>query len=352
MARILYGVQGDAHGHAIRALTVARHFPEHEFLFVSYDAGAGLLRREFAVFECPGLETIVRNHRLDAPHTLYKGVNFLLGQRGVIDRILKLADQFKPDVAITDYEFFVPRVCRKIGLPCLSLDNQHIITSCFHPVPVNQLSSYMTTYLVIRSLFTTASHYLVTSFFRPAPSRPSAVVKLAPPLLRERVVQVQPCVGDHVLAYRSHPHSSHFIPFLKSLRRPVSVYGFDMDRRYGNLHFKRHSEEGFLEDLASCGYVVCGGGHTLISEALFYGKPIMSFPIANLFEQYLNAFYVEKLGYGRRLTGYGSEPEVISSFEAQLDVFRQKIAEGVFLGNNEVFSLLDRFIRNKQPAFR
>ncbi len=123
------------------------------------------------------------------------------------------------------------------------------------------------------------------------------------------------------------------------------VYGFNMDRIDGNLHFKSYSEKGFLEDLASCSYVVCGAGHNLISEALFYGKPVMSFPIANLFEQFLNAFYLERSGYGMCLTGYS--PDAISSFEYKVDQFRENIAGGIFEGNEEVFSLLDHFFKIK-----
>ena len=71
MARILYGVHGTQHGHAIRALILARRLAEqgHEFLFVSSEEGAGLLAREFRVerFENPG--TRYKNQRLDTPAT-------------------------------------------------------------------------------------------------------------------------------------------------------------------------------------------------------------------------------------------------------------------------------------------
>jgi hypothetical protein len=46
MAKILYGVHGTLHGHAMRALTIARHFSEHEFLFVTHDRGTAVLSPE------------------------------------------------------------------------------------------------------------------------------------------------------------------------------------------------------------------------------------------------------------------------------------------------------------------
>ena len=64
MAKILYGVHGTLHGHAMRALTLARHFSEHDFLFVTHDRGTAVLSPEYRVVEIPGPLTIYKNHRV------------------------------------------------------------------------------------------------------------------------------------------------------------------------------------------------------------------------------------------------------------------------------------------------
>ena len=94
--------------------------------------------------------------------------------------------------------------------------------------------------------------------------------------------------------------------------------------------------------------MVCGGSHTLTSEALFYGKPVISFPIKNAFEQFLNALYIERLGYGRYFTGFHPPPEIIPAFEARLDRYRENIQTGNFCGNQEIYALVDQFIREKK----
>jgi uncharacterized protein (TIGR00661 family) len=126
------------------------------------------------------------------------------------------------------------------------------------------------------------------------------------------------------------------------------VYGFNEDRTEGNLIFKKNSEAGFLDDLSSCRYVVCGGSHTLTSEALYYGKPVISFPIKNAFEQFLNAFYIDRLGYGRYFTGFHPRPSIIPAFEANLDRYRANIQAGNFCGNEGIFTLVEQFIREKK----
>ena len=349
MAKIFYGVQGSGHGHAVRALTVARQFPEHEFLFLSFGAGAEILRREYPVEELPGPDTVYHDHRLAVFPTLLTNLCFWMRLRATQRRVLELMDRFQPDAALSDYEFLVPRAARRIGLPCLSLDHQHIITCCRHRVPRRRLPEYWTTAAVIRLLYHRASEFMVTSFFQP-PVRSRGRVKLVPPLLRESVLQRPPQPGEHVLAYQGHPTFRGFLDFLRQIPHPVKAYGFDRHDQDGNLRFRKNSEEGFLEDLASCRYVVCGAGHTMISEALYYGKPVLSFPIKNAFEQFLNAFYLERLGYGRYHIGMQPGPGLIPSFEARLDDFTAAIRLADFCGNQEIFSLLDRFIRQKSMS--
>jgi len=349
MARILYGVHGTANGHAIRALTIARHYTEHEFLFVSHAEGAALLGREFPLANHPNPDTRFRAHRVDTASTVLSSLQFFRHQKPLLRSVLKLIDAFKPDVAISDYEYLVPRAGRLAGLPCLSLDHQHIITMCSHHIPDSQILSSLLTGSAVRYLFSEASHYLLISFFR-APLKKRGA-RLVPPLLRESVLNIEPREGEHILAYQSTSTFKDFFAFLKKLGRPVKAYGFDSDRTEGNLQLKKYSEQGFLEDLASSSYVICGAGHTLISEALHYGKPVISLPIANAFEQFLNALYIEKLGYGIRAHDLHSVLGKIETFETGLDRFRANIKREKFNGNPEVYALLDRFIQEKRlPA--
>ena len=315
-------------------------------MFLSFGAGADILGREYPVATLSGPDTVYHEHRLAVFPTLLTNLWFWIRLRATQRRVLELMGRFQPDVALSDYEFLVPRGARHLGLPCLSLDHQHIITCCRHRVPLRRLPDYWTTATVIRLLYHRASAFMVTSFFQP-PVRSGATVKLVPPLLRKSVLQRSPRPGEHVLAYQGHPTFRGFFDFLKEIPRPVMVYGFDRYGQDGNLHFKKNSEDGFLEDLASCRYVVCGAGHTMISEALYYGKPVLSFPIKNAFEQFLNAFYLESLGYGRYHAGLQPGPDLIPSFEARLDEFAANIRRADFCGNQEIFSLLDRFIRQK-----
>ena len=347
MARIAYGVHGTGHGHAMRAITVARHYSEHEFVFITHADGAVILGSEFRVIECPNPVTPVRSHRVHIPVLLSENLKVLGRTSSLTKKAAGIIEGFQPDAVLSDYEFFSPRACRILGIPCLSLDHQHIVTECVHSIPRRQLPSYVSTYLSIKYLFSKASDYIVTSFFHP-PLKKNAEAMLVPPLLRDLVFEMTPHLGEHVLAYHGYSTSNHFYDFLKNIKRPVMVYGADINSKDGNLIFKKKSEQGFLEDLASCSYVVCSGGNTLISEALFYGKPLILFPIKNAFEQFLNCHYVEKLGYGIYLEKFEVGQGTVNAFEENLDDYRKNIEQGNFCGNEQVFSLIDRFVTDKR----
>ncbi|MGQ9687858.1 MAG: glycosyltransferase family protein [Desulfobaccales bacterium] len=346
MANILYGVHGTLHGHAMRALTIARHFPEHDFLFVTHDRGTAVLKPEFPVLEIPGPLTIYKNHRVATLSTMLHTLRQFPSQGARLRQVISLIEEFRPEVALSDYDYLVAEASRRAGLPCLSVDHQHIITFCHHPLPWRLRLPYWQLALVIRWLFSQAGHYLVISFFRP-PLKPGVRARLAPPLLRDSVLSRRPRQGEHVLVYQSISPFPGFFAFLKSLPHPVVVYGFHQNRREGNLTFKENSEEGFLDDLAACRYVICAGSHTLTSEALYYGKPVLSIPFRGAFEQYLNVFYLEQLGYGRGLTLFPPPREFMAEFEAGVDKFRDAIKKGHFCGNEEVYATVGDFIREK-----
>jgi uncharacterized protein (TIGR00661 family) len=347
MARIIYGVNGTGHGHSIRALTIARYFRRHEFLFITWGDGLPLLSPHYPVIECPNPESLVHNHRIDLVGTMKSGLWSLAHQISLKRRVLEALERFQPDIAMNDYEFFLPRVCRQVGIPCLSMNHQIVVTCCSHPVPWSQLASYFTTSCLIKFLHSQASEFLAISFYRP-PLRPGSRVKLLPPLLRESVLQHQPRTGEHIVAFQGYTTFKRFLPFLSAIPRTVKVYGFNSDHTEGNLHFKKFSEQGLLEDLSSCAYVICGGGHTLISEALYYGKPVLSFPVKNNFEQFLNAFYVEHLGYGCYSPSFKPHEQLIRAFDSDLERFRENIRRENFNGNSEIFALVDQFIRHKR----
>ena len=350
MARILYGVHATGRGHAMRALTVARHHPQHEFLFVSHGEPARMLGREFAVLECPGIVTPVSRHRVQLLSVASRNIPTLAASAHWGREIRRAAERFRPDVALTDLEMLVPRVARKLGLPSLSVGNDHMATLGRISVPAAELMNWAGTATSIRLLFSAADQYLLPCFYEVPLRRAGASARRVPPLLRDEAVALKPAPGDHVVAYQGHQTSPRFVEVLEQIGRPVHVYGMGGGAARGNLSFMEFDEQGFLADLARCAYVICGGSHTLISEALHLGKPVLALPVVGMFEQCLNSLYLERCGYGMQSSLRRFSLVAVRAFERALDDCRRNIGAGRFCGNAAAFAALDEFIAGRWRA--
>lgn len=352
MARILYGIHGTGHGHAMRGLTIARRLGRHEFLFIANDDAPQVFGQEFPVRRLPNLGTVFKNYQVDLPATIQRAVPLLWHRERYIRQTLDIINEFKPDICMTDLEYFVPRAAERAGIPCLTLDHQHIITCCRHDLPADMRWDYWLQGLTPRYLFRPTEANIIVAFYHP-PVLPQFNARVVPPLLRTQVLNLRPRDDGHVLVYQSNSTHRRLIEFLqKATTRTCYVFGYDRtEGRDGNVVFMKKSEQGFLDLLEGCAYVIQGGGHTLMTESLHCGKPILTMPIRAMVEQRFNALYVEQLGYGMQADMATLEPSLLRRFEDRLPEFRANIGQGRFCGNEGVFGMVDYFIRqHRLPA--
>lgn len=346
MARIFYGVHGTGHGHAMRALILARALPQHEFLFVAADDAAAVLALEFRVSRLPNLGTVFRNYKVDLGATISRALPLLFNRKKHISEALRLIEDFKPDVCMTDLEYFVPRAAKQAGLPCLTLDHQHVLTCCRHKLPANMLWDATLQGLTPRFLFRPTEANIIISFYAPK-LLPRYNALIAPPILRNKTLELTPEDGDDILVYQSNSTDKRLLDFLQSAtKRTAHVFGYgNATGRQGNIIFHPRSEDEFGELLAKCAYVIQGGSHTLMSEALYLNKPVLSIPLKAMIEQRFNALYLERLGYGRQTSMDQLKSDMLECFEAELPILKQRIGAKRFLGNAMVFALVDEFAK-------
>ncbi len=347
MARILYGIHGTGHGHAMRGLTIARRLRQHQFLFVCADDAVSVLAPEFPVHQMPNLGPVFRDYRVDIGATVRRALPLLWRAEKYIRELMDLIHAFRPDVCMTDLEYFVPRAAERAELPCLSLGHQHVITCCRHRnLPGNMWWDTLVQGLTPRYLFRPTGENLIVSFYQP-PVLPRYKARVVPPILREQVIAATPTDEGHVVVYQSNSTSPALIDFLKrGTKRRCYVFGYRREQGSdGNITFMPRSEDGFLRLLAGCSYVIQGGSHTLMTEALHLGKPVFTIPLNAMVEQRYNAWYIERLRYGRQADMEHLNPTDLLRFEACLEDYRRAIATGRFCGNDIVFGLVDHFIR-------
>ncbi len=349
--KILYGVPSEGMGHATRSNVIIEHLLQsgHEVRIATSDRAFDLLERAF-----PG-----RCYRIEGLHLKY--------ERGNVDKLasfghimanapealktnvqqyFRMWKEEVPDVVISDFESFTYFFARMRKIPLLSIDNMQVINRCElgFEVPSSESDSYQLAKAIIKAKVPFCQRYLITSFFDAPTRKPHTV--LVPPILREKVLQTKAAKlppADHILVYQTASAQDDLIAGLQQVsREKFLVYGLNRDEVAGNVTLRKFSEDGFLRELATCKAVVTNGGFSLISEAVYFQRPVCSFPLGGQFEQYVNGAQIERLGYGRRFSEFN--PDAVKAFLYDVDRYAHNLSSYQQNGNRLTLSIVDEFL--------
>jgi len=341
MARILYGVCGEGGGHASRSYEIISHLKKkgHEVVAITY--GKALwLKKHMKVFEFPGLNISFSNNQADYTKTVMDNLNSLPGRIEHFRKLMEFVKKFRPQIAITDFEPATSTIASLLGIPLISIDNQHRITNTKIETPQKYESQRIVADAVIRAMVGNTKACLVISFH---PTKlTSSKTFIFPPILRSEILKLKPQKKDYVLVYQTTSTNKELIDILKQINEKFIIYGFDVAKKDKNLVFKKRNEKKFIQDLKDCKAVITNGGFTLITEALYLCKPVLSIPISGQFEQILNAFYLEKLGYGEFYEKLASK-EIID-FIKNLKKYENNLEHYKKEDNHRILNMLDELI--------
>lgn len=323
---IFYCICGEGMGHAIRSsVIIDRIKDKYDVYIFSSDRAYKYLNEKFDnVYKIGGFNTVYINNKVNNTKTLINALkrNPLNIKEGY-EELYKKARKLSPDVIVTDFEIYATMVSKLLSIPLISLDNIHMITQTAIDYPPKHQGEMLKAKGVIKSYVKPKIHIL-TSFFYPK-IKPKKRAVLYPPVIREDILKLKPTIEDHIIVYQTSKESVKLVEQLKSLNEKFIVYGFNKDEVDENLTYKLFNENEFYNDLASAKAVICNGGFTFISEAISLKKPIYSVPAIGNFEQTLNGFYVQKLGYGE----YHEEmsPKKVEKFLKRLPKYQEKLAK-------------------------
>jgi uncharacterized protein (TIGR00661 family) len=341
MANILYGVNGEGAGHSTRSREVILHLQRqgHSVVAASFDRGLRNLGDICEVLEIHGLRFTYINNQVRYNRTLAR--NLFQARRATrsIKELTRVIDERNIELVITDFEPLTCRAGRRSHLPIVSIDNQHILTHFTVAIPRHYGTDATAAKLLTRLMTPYASHYFVTSFFEAPGRRPNS--ELVPPILRQQIQDAVPSSEGPILVYVTSPAPA-LIKVLASVHSQFIAYGFGREGQEGNILYKKPGFESFFEDMIHAQAIVANAGFSLLTEALYLGKPYLAVPVRNQFEQIFNAFWLDRVGYGafwEELT-----KEKVESFLFNIPQFREKLASYSRSSNRELFTKLDSLI--------
>lgn len=344
-ARILYGVMGEGAGHASRSQIIIEHLIRsgHVVKIVSSSQGYDNLSRLWPVEKITGFNFVYNsNNEVDYLPTMLKGLMRLAGSPPSIIRLRQIVDDFKPQIVFTDFEPFSAMVAFVKKLPLISIDNQHILTNTNVVLPAKYRADAMIAKKFINYFIPRAKSYLVTSFFPAVAINKKTFV--FPPILRDEVLRLPTSTKDYLLVY-STSYADGIIEILEQLPIKCVVYGLQKNGVSApHISLKKKSSTEFLTDLANCAGIIATAGFTLLGEALYLGKPYLALPVRNQFEQFINAYYLQKLGWG--MYSEKLNVEQVRKFVAALPAFRKKLIAFPRSDNKKLFLKIDRLVES------
>jgi uncharacterized protein (TIGR00661 family) len=348
--RILYGVVGEGMGHAIRSRVVLDELVQrHDVQVVvsgrAHDYLAKRANDHLQVKKIWGFTIVTEDNEVRNFRTLFENVKGALtgGWPQNIKTYFEIADSFRPDVVISDFESWSYLYGVNHALPVISVDNMQIVNRCRHEKDViaGHEASFQLAKGIIKAKVPGAYHYLITTFFRP-PVR-KARTSLHPPILRPEILEARSEPGKHLLVYQTYTSNQKLPELLRRTGIECRVYGLRRDlredEREDNLLYRPFSEAGFIEDLRTCRGVVASGGFTLMGEAVYLHKPMLAEPVAKQFEQILNSRYLEKEGYG--LCADQITEEKLNGFLGGLPTFEENLSRYAQEGNRDLLAKLE-----------
>jgi uncharacterized protein (TIGR00661 family) len=334
--QVLYGVNGEGMGHATRSeVVIDSLLARHDVRVVASGAAFRFLGERLPrVDQIFGPTFALEQGEIRRWATVRQ--NLRLARHELPETIRRWVDEvadWQPDVVISDFEPLAGAYARLTRTPLLAVGNINALDRCRHDPEIigPDREDFLLARAVAHSMVPGALEYIVTTFFRPPLARGGTT--LVPPIVRPEIVDAHSERGDHLVVYSSGDEA--LIEALRSAGIRCLVYGMRGGPTEavveGNLEFRPQSNEGFVEALRTARGVVAGGGFSLLSEAVYLGKPILSVPLRGQFEQLMNARYTERLGYG--VCASEVTPELVRDFVERLPEFEASLATYQQSGN-------------------
>lgn len=307
MAKILYGVAGEGFGHSSRSELIGQRLVEagHNVFFAASRKSYNYLKSTFnrKVQPVYGLSFHYHDGRVHPMKTIIQNLTGLREGVPTNRRLFsKIANNFKPDIVISDFEPFSAWWAWGNGVPCVSVDHEHLLTCCELDKEPEFWKERFLANAVTRGYHTFADAYVILNFFQTPIKNKRAT--LTPPVIRDSVRRFPIETKDHIVMYSTDGGQKMQQRLHEMMRRfpdqQFYVYGFNQHRQMGNCLFKETSTNNFLKDLATCRGVIATAGFSLLSECLHFQKPMLLVPVQDQYEQILNAYYIEKLRLGHR----------------------------------------------------
>lgn len=306
MKKIFYSLAGEGLGHCSRFLALLDFCPkEWEIHAFTWGEAYDFLKKQ----NYPHLHQVDSlpfgrvNGKISVIKTAFNTIKYCGKFVSSYKYALKTMRQEQPDLCISDCEGIVPRVARKLRIPCISIDNQHRFSRCFSV----DLPFYLRMWSWAMGLFAEwlvpyPKLAIVSIFYHAKIKKMNNKTVITNCFMRKQMEDIEPTNGDYILVYYKSSCGPKILELLSKTNEKVKIYGhsnvFMGYEICPNFEYCNIDNDNFIRDLAGCKALFCSSGNQLLGEAVYYGKNIFTVPEPKQPEQYINAFCLKQMGFG------------------------------------------------------
>jgi UDP-N-acetylglucosamine:LPS N-acetylglucosamine transferase len=275
--KIALSCNGEGFGHASRLMNfIALLEKDHELVIFSPDS-----TREFflskkvkhPIVSIPHQRLFKDKDRILYWKTFWENVKDFFTLPKVLQRIKGIFQHLQIDAVISDFEPYLPRAAKQMGIPTLQINHPGIVLKSRSIWPDALLTKQ-----VARLMMGPYDELIYCSFYRGDIG----------PLIRQEIKSAPRQDSGRLTVYLKPGYKESVVRILDELGLVYDVFP-DPNKNYA-------------QHLASCTAVITSAGHQSICEAIYLGKPIFVIPQRGQYEQRLNAQMLRKSGRGEYST--------------------------------------------------
>ncbi len=337
--KVLFSVNGIGLGHATRSLAVANAFRKADILFISFGEGYNFLRKHYPTKKVEWF-SMEGKFSIEVFDTFLKILASSDSHKKSKEKIKRIIEKFKPDVIISDSEIMALDIGYNLGIPTFSISNLYSVSNNYRIIPKELKTTFIklqkniveefNKYIMKRSevVFYPSFDKIVKHYER---------TKIVDLIVRRKPKRIDYKKKIYVTVGGAKMEKPIINTLVRSLKKindyEFIVSGCKRNGRMGNIILRTFIDPfDILEEVSG---VITTAGHSSISEALIYKKPVLAVPIVNHVEQLSNAYAIKELGVGDVILmkdlrhDYSEE---ISKFIERIPEYISKVEKLSFIG--------------------
>ena len=342
--KIIYAINADGFGHVTRSIPIIDHLlkKKHTINIITDKKVADFLKKKYPTLPITVIPQVYfeyTNDSVKAFRSFFKSFN--KHNFNNLKKTILIIKKTKPDIIISDLERYSLWAGKFLEIPTIEIDNHATIFRGDVEFKQKDAPDFLQAKSVSKLVYPFANYYFGLCFYRTEITKKNT--EIFDPIFLDEIKKYKAKDGDYVLVYNRFMDKAKMVPTLKKLKdQKFVIFGYNVDKIDGNLEYRK-TKPNLYKEIAECKAVITNGGHTLITEAIYFKKPIYSIPIKHQFEQLTNAHYLDLLEYGE--SHKKIEVSTLKSFIKNIPYYKEKLSKHKYKNEKPFLKRVDEKIK-------